>query len=145
MIRYMSRRFKPAKDRVMVVPNKIRGKGDEDFIWKILALEGRDTGGVVGLATEVALIGPVGCIPTQKGITGHIAGEPIWMTNATHQADGAWQRSIVMDAAILTSDGEVWTVNHTRTPEARVRNPDKDFRAADFPRRWINEVQVVSG
>lgn len=137
-IRITSRRFK-MHHRIMVVPNKT----DDEWVWKIIALEGRDTGGIVAYATEVPLTGPVGCMPSTRGITGYLSEQPMWLTNATFQVDGAWSPSVVMDAAMLTSDGEVWTVNRRRTPEARVRFWDKDFNEIDFPRRW--KIEVVNG
>lgn len=123
-------------DRIMVVPNQFRRKKDDAYIWKILALEGRDTGGVVGIATGLALTGPCGCIPSTRGVTGHIATQQMWLTNATHQADGVWSPHTVMDAVILTSEGEVWTVNRRQSPQARIRFWDKDFNEVDAPKQW---------
>jgi len=138
-LRITSRRFNPDTDRVMVIPNGIRMAKDDDYIWKIMALTGRDTGAQVAIATQVALTGLVGCMPATRAITGHLATEAIWLTNATHQIDGIWGGGQVMDAAVLTSDGELWTVNRRRM-QARVRYWDKDFREVDFPARWRLEV-----
>ena len=131
----VSRRFKMSH-RVAVVPNKIRGPKDRAYIWKLLALDGTDTGRVVGIATQVALTGPVTCLPVSGIITGYLATEQVWLTNATHQADGVWSAGVVMDAAMLTSDGEVWTVHRSGRPKARVRFWDKDFQEVDAPARW---------
>lgn len=104
-----SRRFR-VTDRVVVVPNGLRDARDADYIWKILALDGRDIGNKIGIATEVALTGPVGCMPANHGVTGYLSLHPIQFTNATYRPEGRWPQREVMDAAILTSDGEVWTV-----------------------------------
>ena len=138
-LRITSRRFNPDTDRVMVIPNGIRMAKDDDYIWKIMALTGRDTGAQVAIATQVALTGPVGCMPATHAITGQLATEAVWLTNATHQVDGIWGGGQVMDAAVLTSDGEVWTVNRAGRPQARVRFWD-NFNEVDFPSRWRIEV-----
>ena len=108
-----SLRLRPNFDystQVAVYRNYLMRKKDEDYVWKIEAREGRWAGRVVGIATEVPLVGPIEFLDgPNPAVLGHIS-EPIKLTNARHYPKpGAWGHRPPA-AIICTSDGELWAV-----------------------------------
>jgi hypothetical protein len=106
------KKFKPATTRVALSRNHLRKKADRDYIWRIDALEGLLDGITIGLATEAALTGPIGYIGgNNPAITGYLSLHPLRLVNPQHRplTVSAW-RGRAPSAAILASDGEVWTV-----------------------------------
>ena len=95
---------------VAVYRNYLQRRNERDYVWKIEAREGRWAGRVVGIATEVPLVGPIEFLDgPNPAVLGRIS-EPIILTNARHYPKpGAWGHR--PPAAILcTSDGELWAV-----------------------------------
>ena len=106
------KKFAAATTRVALSRNHLRKKVDRDYIWRIEALEGPFEGIAVGLATEAAITGPIGYISgNNPAITGYLSLHPLRLVNPQHRplTFSAW-RGKAASAAILASDGEVWTV-----------------------------------
>ena len=96
---------------VAVYRNYLQCRKERDYVWKIEAREGRWAGRVVGIATEVPLVGPIEFLDgPNPAVLGHIS-EPIKLTNARHYPKpGAWGHRPPA-AIICTSDGELWAVH----------------------------------
>ena len=97
-------------NEVAVFRKHLRRKELDEYIWQISALEGRMAGRVVGMATEVPLVGPIGFIDgPNPAVTGRISPRAIHLADAQWQPrPGAWGRR-TPTLAILTSDNEIWT------------------------------------
>ena len=109
-----SLRLRPNFDystQVAVYRNYLMRKKDEDYVWKIEAREGHSAGRVIGIATEVPLVGPISHLDgPNPAVLGRISPEPIILGNARHYLKpGAWGTRIPA-AVICTSDGEFWAV-----------------------------------
>ena len=96
---------------VAVYRNYLQCRKERDYVWKIEAREGRWAGRVVGIATEVPLVGPIEFLDgPNPAVLGRISPEPIILANARHYPKpGAWGTRIPA-AVICTSDGEFWAV-----------------------------------
>jgi len=97
---------------VAVYRNYLMPKKDRDYVWKIEAREGRWAGRVVGIATEVPLVGPIGTLDgPNPAVLGRISEEPIMLGHAIHYPHpGAWGNR-PPTAVICTSDSEIWAVH----------------------------------
>ena len=98
-------------NKVAVYRKFLRRRDLDNYIWQIEALEGRMAGKVVGMATEVPLVGPIGFLDgSNPAATGRIAPRALHLADAQwHPYIGAWGRR-TPTLAILTSDNEIWTV-----------------------------------
>ena len=108
-----SLRLRPNFDystQVAVYRNYLMRKKDEDYVWKIEAREGHSAGRVVGIATEVPLVGPIEFLDgPNPAVLGRIS-EPIILASARYYPKpGAWGHRPPA-AFICTSDGELWAV-----------------------------------
>lgn len=133
------RRFNAGTTRVAVCRNHLRKKADREYIWKISALDGKLAGVTVGLAVEVPLTGPVGYLGgSHPAITGFVSMHPIVLTNPVVRpmTTEAWQGA-APSAAILTSDGEVWTVSGPMKDQPLIRYWDKDFNEIPDPTQVV--------
>ena len=109
-----SLRLRPNFDystQVAVYRNYLMRKKDEEYVWKIEAREGRWAGRVVGIATEVPLVGPISYLNgPNPAVLGYISEDPIVRGNAQHYPKPEAWGNRPPTAVLCTSDGELWAV-----------------------------------